>query len=159
MQNAENIQVPKWQQVFILWAISGCVLGGLVHILALMAGPYWMEFLGAPPAVIQSASDGTWLAPVSTLAIASLLFLWSLYGLSALGYILRLPLLRVGNGLIALVLILRGGFVIPYFLSFDWQSNNQILFHGLLSFYVLTIGIGYVLAFCALKTPQKADNT
>ncbi len=159
MKNPENTPITKWQQLLILWAVSGCILGGLVHILALMAGPYWMEFLGAPPAVIQSASDGTWLAPVSTLTIASLLFIWSLYGLSALGYILRLPLLRVGNGLIALVLILRGGFVIPYFLSFDWQSNNQILFHGLLSLYVLTIGIGYAVAFRALKRPQKASNT
>jgi hypothetical protein len=144
------------QKFLIYWAAFGTLAGGVVHIAALVAGPYWVEFLGAPPEIIQSARDGTWLAPVSTLAIAFLLFIWSAYAASVIGLIRKLPFLRLGNAAIAIILILRGLVGIPYFLMLDWQSDMQILFHGILSLYVLTMGIGYAAAFFAIREKEKA---
>ena len=147
---------PKPQKFLIYWAALGAFLGGIVHIAALMAGPDWVAFLGAPPAVVASARSGTWLAPLSTLAIAFLLFLWSAYAVSAIGLIRRLPFLKLGNTVIAVILMLRGALVIPYFLKLDWQSDTQIVFHAILSLYVLTIGIGYAAAAFAIRAKEKA---
>ncbi|WIV99065.1 hypothetical protein [Kinneretia aquatilis] len=81
--------------------------GALIHVAAIAGGPSWFEFFGAPPAVVASARAGTWLAPVSSLAIAGLMALCAAYALSALGRVRRLPLLRLGLFAIASVCLLR----------------------------------------------------
>lgn len=56
---------------------------------------------------------GTWYAPVTTLAIAAVIFGWAIYAWSALGLVPRMPLLRTGLIAIAAVLIVRGLIIIP----------------------------------------------
>lgn len=87
--------------------------GVLIHLGAILGGPAWFVFFGAPPAVVRSAEAGTWLAPVSTLLIAAAMGLCGLYAASALGWLRRLPLLRAGLAAMATVCLLRALVLVP----------------------------------------------
>lgn len=88
-------------------AAAIAAVGAMIHIAAIVGGPSWFEFFGAPPAVVASARAGTWLAPVGSLVIAGLMALCAAYAFSALGRVRRLPLLRLGLFAIASVCLLR----------------------------------------------------
>lgn len=83
-------------------------LGALIHVAAMLGGPAWYAWFGAPPAVVESARDGTWMAPVSAIVIAALMALCAAYAFSAAGSIRRLPLLRLMLWGMAAVCLLRG---------------------------------------------------
>lgn len=87
--------------------------GVLIHVLAIVGGPSWFAFFGAPPAIVRSAEAGTWLAPVGSLLIAAAMGLCGLYAASALGWVRRLPLLRFGLAAMASVCLVRALALIP----------------------------------------------
>jgi len=91
--------------VFLATAIA--VIGVLIHVAAVFAGASWFEFFGAPPSVVASARAGTWLAPVSALAIATLMGTCAFYGASAVGLVRRPPLQRQGLAGMATVCLVR----------------------------------------------------
>lgn len=97
--------------VYLAAAIAA--LGAAIHVAAIFAGPSWYAFFGAWPAVVESARNGTWLAPAGALAIGGLMALCAAYALSAAGAIRRLPLLRLMLCGIAGVCLLRALIVWP----------------------------------------------
>jgi hypothetical protein len=92
---------------WVYLAAALATVGVLIHLAALVAGPAWFAFFGAPPAVVESARAGTWLAPVGALVIAGLMALCAAYAVSALGLIRRLPLLRHGLAAMGFVCLIR----------------------------------------------------
>ena len=92
-----------WVYLSVLIAIAGVV----IHVGAVIAGPSWFVFFNAPPSVVASAREGTWLAPLSTLTIAALMGLCGLYAASAAGLVPRMPLLRLGLAGMASVCLMR----------------------------------------------------
>ncbi|GAB6197083.1 hypothetical protein [Lysobacter xanthus] len=94
-------------RALVLLAASIALGGVVIHVGAVIAGPSWFEFFNAPPRVLASARSGTWLAPVSALAIAGLMGLCGLYAASATGLVRRMPLLRIGLGTMAVVCLVR----------------------------------------------------
>jgi hypothetical protein len=103
-------------------AIAG--LGVLIHLGAIWGGPAWYRYFGAPPFVLRSAQEGTWLAPVGAVCIAAAMGLCGLYALSALGHLRRLPLLRTGLALMAIVCLLRALVLIPLAFSYPGLLNT-----------------------------------
>jgi len=99
--------------IFLHMAALGSIAASLAHVWAIFAGPKAYASLGAPPDVIASAELGTWYAPGITLGIATIIFGWALYAWSALGKLVRLPLLRTGLIAISAVLLLRGLLILP----------------------------------------------
>ncbi len=97
------------------------------------------------------ARVGNLRAPVSCLVIAAILAVLAAYAFSAAGLIRRLPLLRTGLVLIAIVLILRGVLFFPLILWFPGslsricECRSVDLFIVLSSLLCLSMGIGYVL--------------
>lgn len=79
----------------------------MLHVVALFAGPGLIAQLGAPVEVVESAAQGTALAPVVISAIALLLLLVGLSALSTAGTIRPLPLSRPVLYVTAAVLVLR----------------------------------------------------
>lgn len=118
--------------------------GVLIHLVALVAGPAWFAFFGAPPAIVRSAEAGTWLAPVSTLAISAGMGLCGLYGASALGWMRRLPLLRLGLGTVAATCLLRAVVVVPLFV---WRPNLLSTFEVVAALVWGLAGMGFVGAW------------
>ncbi|XQF93747.1 hypothetical protein ACOBV9_08810 [Pseudoalteromonas espejiana] len=64
----------------------------------------------------QLAEQGSTYPTYVTLAIAVIIALWGLYGLSGAGVILKLPLLKTALALITAIYLLRGiaGLIIPF---------------------------------------------
>lgn len=60
------------KNTWLTLAGSGAFLGGLLHIVALIAGPDWIAFFQAPALIVESAHQGTWVAPVASLVITGL---------------------------------------------------------------------------------------
>lgn len=64
------------------------------HLLIIFGGPGWFTFTRAPQPIIDSAKQGTLLAPIATVIIASLMFACSAFAFSAAGLISKIPLLK-----------------------------------------------------------------
>jgi hypothetical protein len=87
--------------------------GATIHMAAVVGGPPWYAFFGAPPFIVESARAGTWPAPVSAMVIAGLMALCAAYAASALGLIRRLPLLLSALACSAAVCLVRALVLIP----------------------------------------------
>ncbi len=85
--------------------ISSC--GVVIHIGALFAGLSWLTFFNAPTTVVESYKSGTWLAPASCLAIASLMCTCAYWSASTLAWVRRPPLQCTGLAAMATVCIVR----------------------------------------------------
>lgn len=99
------------------WAVFGsgvaCVVGALLHLVIAAGGPDWYAFFGAPKGIVALARAGSLRAPISCIVISAFLGVLAAYAFSAAGLIRRLPLLRLGLGLSAGVLLLRGIVFVP----------------------------------------------
>lgn len=121
-------------RVFLHMAALGSIAASLAHVWAILAGPTAYASLGAPPDIIASAELGTWYAPSVTLGIAAIIFGWALYAWSALGKLVRLPLLRTGLIAISAVLLLRGLIILPLMFLLPEQMSAFAYWSSALSF-------------------------
>ena len=87
------------------------------HVLCIFGGPSWFEFARAPQQIIESAQQGTMLAPIGTVIVASLMFACTMFAFSAVGLIRKVPLLKSALITIATLCILRGLIAIPTFVT------------------------------------------
>ena len=101
------------------------------HLLCILGGPTWFMFARAPQQVIDSAQQGTLLAPVSTVVVASLMFACAVFAFSAAGLIRKVPLLKSALITIAVLCTLRGLIAIPTFVNSTgldiWQIVASII--------------------------------
>lgn len=129
----------------LLLAVVGLTLASLYHLVLIFADPAWSEFAGAPPEIVVSLREGSWLAPVSIAAIAAALLVMAGYGLSAAQIIPPWPLTRWALFAIAGLFLLRGLAIVPQILTADFtQFFDQ--FHIFASLIVILIGLAYLLA-------------
>lgn len=125
-------------------AVAISLVGVAIHVAAIMGGPSWYAFFGAPPQIVDSARAGTWLAPVSTAGIAALMGIWAVYACSALGVMRRLPLLRPMLAGIAMVCVLRALVLVPVALTRPELIN---LFEIVAALVWGAAGIGFIAGF------------
>ena len=147
-------------RAWILYAGWGCAAASILHIVTIIAGPSWFDFLGAPPEYGQMMRDGDYLLPVTvTLFIAAVLAIWAAYAFSAAGVIRRLPFARFVCGATAFIFLLRGLAGIPIILWVLAQSEPTplTLFHMAASVFIVTLGYGFICAVRALK-PQTLEG-
>ena len=100
------------------------LIGVIIHIAAIFGGTSWYIYFGAPPSVVESARNGTWLAPVSTLIITSLMAICAAYAFSALGVVRRLPFLRTGLAGMAIICLLRSLVLWPLMINHPELRNT-----------------------------------
>lgn len=97
-----------------LWVSTvGMLLGALLHLLVPWWGPAGYAAVGAPPGLVWMAQAGLWRPLLTCVLIALLLLVAAAYGLSALGRLPRLPLLRPVLALVGMGLLLRGLLFVP----------------------------------------------
>ena len=53
--------------------IASCA--AIWHLVCIIGGPTWFAFARAPQPIIESAQQGTLLAPLGTIVVASLMFM------------------------------------------------------------------------------------
>ena len=136
------LSTDRW----LFLAGSLAIGGALIHVAAVFAGPSSYFFFHAPPSVVASARTGTWLAPISALAIAAAMGLCAAYAFSAAGFLPRLPLLRAGLAAIAIVCSVRGLLLVPLYLLRPQLVDT----FGVLSAVVWFLaGMGFAVGFGA----------
>jgi hypothetical protein len=133
--------------VYLAAVIS--VAGVVIHVGAVFGGPSWFAFFNAPPRVVASAQTGTWLAPVSALAIASLMAVCAIYAGSVLGWVRRPPLQRTALATITVVCLLRVLILPPLALVHPDLRNT---FEGVSAIVWFFAGIGFAVAFSVSRT-------
>lgn len=89
--------------------VSGllCAIGALVHLAIPLGGPAWYYFAGAPQGLVAMAEAGLARPVVTCVIIACILCLFAVYAFSALGFMRRLPSVRLVLGVIGLGLAAR----------------------------------------------------
>lgn len=71
------------------------LLGALTHLGAIIGGPSWYSFIGAPDSIARLAANGHPYPAVLCVAIASVLCVWAAYAFSGAGLVRRLPFVRL----------------------------------------------------------------
>jgi hypothetical protein len=130
---------------FFLVAAALLFAGAILHVAALIGGPSWIAFVGAPREVVESASRGTWLAPVGAIGITALLLL--------LAAVFRtFPFLRSTLTFFALIFIARGLIIVPALLQgrFNWQAFHDLYVVGS-SAAILAIGLALSIGLIGLN--------
>lgn len=97
----------------------------ILHVAALFSGQGLIAALGAPPDIVESAAQGSFLAPAVIATIALLLFLVGLCALSSAGNIRPLPFSRPLLYITATVLILRAA-ALPVILAIAPAVRTQL---------------------------------
>nr|WP_315469337.1 hypothetical protein [uncultured Undibacterium sp.] len=136
--------MKKTQTIWIYLAGIIAMIGVAIHIAAIFGGASWYAYFGAPSSVVQSARDGTWLAPVSALVIAGLMAICAAYAFSALDVIRRLPLLRTGLAGMAIVCLLRALVLWPLMIN---HPNLRNTFEIVAAIVWGIAGVGFVFGF------------
>ncbi len=131
------------------WLRRGALLTGaasLLHIGIIFGGPGWYRFFGAGERMARLSARGSAYPPFITAAIALLLGLWALYGLSGAGVIRRLPLLRPALALIAGTYFARGLLGIPAVLLLENPYADEL--KRRMSFMVVSSLVCILLGLC-----------
>ena len=74
-------------------------------------------FARAPQQIIESAQQGTLLAPIGTVIVAGLMFACTIFAFSAVGLIRKVPLFKPALITISLLCTLRGLIAIPFLVT------------------------------------------
>ena len=107
-----------------------------LHLGCIIFGAEWYRILGAGEQMAQLAERGDPYPTIITSTIIFLLLIWSCYAFSGAGRFFKLPLLRTGLSLIAIVLLTRAlGF---YFLTSAFPDNS-------LTFWLISSGLCFIL--------------
>jgi hypothetical protein len=118
----------------------------LLHVAIILGGPAWYRAFGAGERMARLAARGAVYPALLTAAIASVLAVWALYGLSGAGVIRRLPLLRPVLVGIAGVYGARGLLGVPAVLLADGPYAEEL--RGRMPFMVGTSLACLALGVC-----------
>jgi hypothetical protein len=123
------------------WLVAGgilSVLAAILHLAVIAGGPDWYRFVGAGEEMAQMAERGLLRPALITIAIATILAIWSAYAFAGAGLLPRLPLMRTALVAITVVYLLRGLALVPLALlrpalvdSFALWSSLIVLAYGI----------------------------
>jgi len=128
---------------FLLIAAVLSIIAAALHIAIIIGGPDWYRFFGAGEAMAKMAEAGELQPTLITIGIATVLFSWGFYALSAAGKAPRLLLIRTALVVITTIYLLRGLsvlFIAPF--NTEFQSSFWIWSSAICTFYGLAYAIG-----------------
>lgn len=140
-------------RLYIIASAALCAVGVLAHLAAIPLGAEWYAFIGAPRGMLPMLARGSVRPAVTGVVIASVLAVWSAYGLSAVGLLRRLPAQRLVLALVGGALILRA-LVLPAVAVWEPEALSGLCgrcqqFNGFVlitSVMCLFVGVAYTVA-------------
>jgi len=118
---------------FVIAAVIA-VFTALSHLSCIYLGASCYKAQMAPPEIVESAINGTLLAPVGTAFIASLFLLCAAYALSRAGLIRKLPLLNLGVVTIGVLCLVRGLSTVPLSMVYPEMVSTFSMVAGIVWF-------------------------
>lgn len=137
--------------------ISGGIIASAAaiwHLLCIWGGPSWFAFARAPKQLIDSAQQGTLLAPVSTVIVAGLMLACTVFAFSAVGLIRKVPLVKPALITIASLCTVRGLIGIPTFVTAAGVDIWQIV----ASTVWLYVGVCFIVGSIEYITDLKSST-
>ena len=134
---------------FLVITAGIAILTAFSHLSCLAKGENCYRAQLAPEPIIQSAINGTMLAPVGTIFISILFILCAAYALSAAKLIVQLPLLNMGIYTISALCLFRGVATVPLSFMFPDMVSNFSIFAGAVWFVsgmLLLLGFRFINA-------------
>ena len=147
--------VKKRYQVWVFLAGVISLVGVVIHIGAIFGGVAWYLYFGAPHDIVESARQGTWLAPLGASVIAGLMALCAAYAFSAIGVIPRLPLLRTGLAVMATICLLRALVLWPLMIGHPALRNT---FEVVAAIVWGVAGVGFAMGLGLLRQ-SRTEST
>ena len=129
------------------------ILTAIAHTSCVFLGENCYRSQLAPEVIIQSAVNGTLLAPVGTTFISTLFLVCAIYALSAANVIMKLPLLKTAIYSISILCILRGLATIPLSLTYPEMVSSFSIIAGATWF---SSGVLFFLGFRFRQTLVKS---
>jgi len=138
----------KWGMILLAVAALVAFSTAVAHLSCIYFGPQCFSAQMAPPAIVESAQNGTLFAPVATIVVAMVFIIFGIYALSGARLIRKLPLLSVGVYAIAFLCIVRGLLPMQLWLRHPEKVSNLVLFVGIVW---LTVGLLYLFGYRAVN--------
>ena len=123
----------------------------IAHMSCIFLGPECFSAQMAPPQVIESARNGTWLAPVGTIFASAIFLVFGLYALSGAGIVRKLPLLTLGIYTIATLCIIRGVLPLQLWIRHPEKVNSIVFYTG-----IIWLATGLLFLFGYLQVRKTA---
>lgn len=118
--------------IILLVLVAFIAMGTAVaHLSCIFFGPECYAAQMAPPQIIESAKNGTYLAPIGTVFASALFVVLGLYALSGAGIIRKLPLLKYAVYAVATLCIIRGILPLQLWLRHPDKVNDIIFYTGI----------------------------
>lgn len=130
MCQGKTMNKDKIGHLFLIIAAAIAIFTALAHMSCIFLGESCYRAQLAPELIIQSAANGSLLAPVATTFVSSLFLLCAVYALSAAKIIMKLPLLKTAIYTISIVCILRGLATIPLWLAYPEMFSSFPIIAG-----------------------------
>jgi hypothetical protein len=128
------------------------------HLACIIGGPSWFIFARAPQQVIDSAQQGTLLAPFSTTVVAAAMFACTIFAFSAAGIIRKVPLVTPALMTIAVLCTLRGLIIIPTLMSTKGIDVWQVVASAIWLYVGICFIVGTLANYRLGKISQPANN-
>ncbi len=128
------------------------------HLACIVGGPSWFIFARAPQQVIDSAQQGTLLAPLSTIVVAGAMVVCAMFAFSAAGIIRKLPLIKPALITIAVLCTFRGLIIIPTLMSVNGIDVWQVVASAVWLYVGICFIVGTLANYRAGKISQPANN-
>ena len=138
----------KYGKAFLIIVALIALGTALAHLSCIFIGSQCYSAQMAPSQIIESAKNGTLIAPMGTIIISSIFIIWGLYALSGAQVIRKLLLLKVGIDTIATLCIIRDLSPMQLWARHPDRVEDLILCVGLAW---LVTGLLYFLAFVMFR--------
>ncbi|KGJ95487.1 hypothetical protein [Colwellia psychrerythraea] len=145
---------PQVGVIFLVLAALIAMGTAAAHLSCIYLGPECYAAQMAPPLIVESAINGTYLAPIGTIFASGIFVVLGLYALSAAGFtgilLDKLPLVNYAIYTIATLCIIRGVLPLQLWLRHPEKISESILYVGIV--WLIT-GLLYLVGYriCSTK--------
>ena len=137
----------KFGKYCLTLAASIAMFTALAHLSCIYLGSQCYSAQMAPQFIVDSAMNGTLLAPMGTIFVSLIFIIFGLYALSGAKLVRRLPLLSKGIYVISFLCIVRGILPIQLWLRHPELVTDKVLYVG---FVWLAAGLLYLFGYRAI---------
>ena len=140
----------------MLLALAACIAMGtaIAHMSCIFLGAECYAVQMAPSQIIESARNGTYLAPIGTIFVSAIFVVLGVYALSAAGVVRKLPLLKPVIYVVATLCIIRGILPLQLWLRHPEKVNDIVFYTGIVW---LIAGLLYLVGYRLSQTRKTAS--
>ncbi|PKI12878.1 hypothetical protein [Colwellia sp. 12G3] len=150
---------PQIGIVFLVLATLIAMGTAAAHLSCIYLGPQCYAAQMAPAQIIESAINGTYLAPIGTLLVSGIFVVLGLYALSAAGFtgklINKLPLVNYAIYTIATLCIIRGMLPLQLWLRQPEKVSDVVFYVGIVWLFT---GLLYLFGYRLCGKKRITNN-